>query len=97
MLLDPSSEAAVFVIVDHTIVDLEFWTIARSMTIPEHLELHQIMPSSSQTRAVCLWQADSVDAVRDFIEPAVGHISRNGYFAVEAAHAVGLPTSAAAT
>jgi hypothetical protein len=32
---------------------------------------------------VCIWEADSVDAVRNILEPVVGSVSRNEYFPVE--------------
>ena len=35
------------------------------------------------TRAVCIWEAESVDALRDTLEPLIGKISRNEYFTVE--------------
>ena len=48
-------------------------------------------PSASGTRNICLWEADTVDAVRDLVESAVGEFSRNEYSEVNADNAIGLP------
>ena len=45
------------------------------------------------TKAVCLWEAASVNEVREFVEGAVGAVSNNAYFAVEAGNAMGLPNA----
>lgn len=47
--------------------------------------------SASGTRSICLWKADTVNAVRDVIEPAVGEFSKNEYFEVSTDNAIGLP------
>jgi hypothetical protein len=47
-------------------------------------------------RCVCLWEADSPRAVQEFVEPATGSVSKNEYFGVYAAHAVGIPGETAA-
>ena len=79
------------VIAQHTVLDPEFWQIAASAQIPETLKLHQVAPSADGSRGVCIWEADSVESVRDFVDPAVKHVSRNEYFAVDAGHGLGLP------
>jgi hypothetical protein len=32
---------------------------------------------------VCIWEADSVEVLRNLLEPLIGRTSRNEYFAVE--------------
>lgn len=81
-----------FVIVEHRISDPgTFFSIAQQAKIPADMKLHQVMPSEDGSRCVCLWEADSPGAVKEFVEPAVAHVSRNEYFAVDAAHAAGSP------
>ena len=50
------------------------------------------------TRAVCLWEADSVEKVRDVVDGAAGDISNNEFFEVDPGHPAtsGLPVSSAA-
>jgi hypothetical protein len=84
-----------YVTVIHDISDPgKFWEVVRSATsagFPEDIVLHSSYPNASGTRNTCLWEADTVDAVRDLVEPAVGEYSRNEYFEVDADNAIGLP------
>ncbi len=83
-----------YVIVEHTINDPEtFGAIAASAELPSHLTLHQSLPKGDGTKAVCLWEGPGVDEVRAFVEAAVGHLSDNVYFAVDAEKALGLPAA----
>lgn len=49
-------------------------------------------------KAVCLWEAESMDAVRQILEGAAGDSSRNEFFEVDPQHAGarGLPEQSAA-
>jgi hypothetical protein len=84
-----------YVTVIHDIYDSEkFWEVVRSATsagFPEGIALRSMYPSASGTRNICLWEADTVDAVRDLVESAVGEFSRNEYSEVNADNAIGLP------
>ena len=86
-----------FIVVEHEISDPgTFWQTAQEgmADLPGHLKLHQVLPATSSDKAVCLWEADAVDHVRDFVEGAVGAASTNTYYAVEAEQAMGLPVGA---
>jgi hypothetical protein len=88
-----------FVIVQHEISNPKaFWETAQSATasMPSHLKVHQTLPNHEGTKAVCLWEASGVDEVKNLVEGAVGSLSRNTYYAVESANAMGLPTSISA-
>ena len=80
----------------HEISDPEkFWEVARAATsegFPAGITLHNTFPNDTGTRAVCLWEADTVDSVRDLVDSAVGQYSRNEYFKINADNAMGLPT-----
>jgi len=58
------------------------------------MEVHAIYPQQDGSKAVCLWQAESADTVRQVVEDAVGDASRNEFFEVDPQHAGarGLPT-----
>lgn len=82
-----------YVVVEHEIEDPEpFWKTAQAgmEDLPSGLELHQVFPNEEGTKAACLWEADSVDRVKSFLESEVGSYSDNEYYAVEAGNAVGL-------
>ncbi len=73
-----------FVLVQHTISEpAVFWNAADPATISPKITLHHTFPTPDGTRAVCIWEAESVDTLRNFLEPVVGRISRNEYFIVE--------------
>ena len=56
----------------------------------------QFYPSQDEKVAVCLWEADSIDAIRDYLDPATAGASENTYFEVDGDRAMGLPETAAA-
>jgi len=73
-----------YVLVQHTISDpATFWNAAYPNTTSPEIKLHHTFPTPDGTRAVCIWEAESVDALRDTLEPLFGKLSRNEYFAVE--------------
>jgi hypothetical protein len=57
---------------------------------------HQFCPSTDMKAATCVWEADSVDAVRDFVDGTLGDSSENSYFEINEEYAQGLPKQAAA-
>ena len=73
-----------YIMVHHTISEpAAFWNAADSNTISPELKLHHTFPTPDGTRAVCIWEAASVDALRNALEPLIGRMSRNEYFPVE--------------
>ena len=74
-----------YVLVQHSISDPAiFWNTADPRNnLPPNVKLHHTFPTPDGTRAVCIWEAESVDAVRNFLEPLFGKVSRNEYFTVE--------------
>ncbi len=87
-----------YIVAIHDISDPErFWGAADpSRAFPPGIALHASYPREGGTRAVCLWEADSVGAVRDLIESVIGDASNNEFFEVDPTHAGvrGLPTTA---
>ena len=87
-----------FIVVEHTITnpDVFFGLAARVAEAPAGIKPLQFFPSMSRDRAVCLWEAHSVDALKDFLEALSAESSRNTYFTVDTTKAMGLPTLASA-
>jgi hypothetical protein len=82
-----------YVVVQHTVSDPSvFWNSTDPNNLPPELKLHHVFPTADGTRAVCIWEAKSPDAVREFLEPLLGRVSRNEYFAVENREGVGRPS-----
>jgi hypothetical protein len=86
-----------FVTAIHDVSDPEkFWGAAQTTEIPEGIVLHDVFPNGDGTRAVCLWEAESVEAVQRFVDGTYGDVSRNEFYDVNAQNAQGLPASATA-
>ena len=78
------------VIAIHSISDPgAFW--GGNLDLPDGTALSSVLPNDDGTRAVCVWESDSVETVRDLVEGAAGAISSNEYFAVNEQNAQGLP------
>lgn len=82
-----------FIVVEHTITnpDVFFGLASRVSEAPAGINAIQFLPSVNKDRAVCLWEAKSVDALKGFLEPLSGQVSRNTYYAVDDTVAIGLP------
>ena len=64
---------------------------------PPGVQGRQFFPATGEgSIAVCLWEADSIESLRDCLDPATAGVSENTYFEVDVERAVGLPEAAAA-
>ena len=91
-------EVAMYIVVEHVISDPDaFFGVAEKVAAaPPGYTALQFCPSTSKDRAVCLWEAKSVDALKGFLDPVIGKSSRNTYYAVDSTKAMGLPIKKAA-
>jgi hypothetical protein len=91
-------ENAMYIVVEHTITnpDVFFGLAPKVAEAPSGFIPHQFLPSAGKDRAVCLWEAKSVDALKGFLDPLTGKSSRNTYYAVDSTIAMGLPIKKAA-
>jgi hypothetical protein len=81
-----------YIVAQHRIKDpARFWSLS-----PEGAgaTLHAAYPSNDKSNGVCLWESDSIDALRDSLDALVGDAAENTYFEVDAGVAVGLPERA---
>jgi hypothetical protein len=88
------------VIAVHNITDPEGFGAAVGPTlekIPSGMTLHSMFPGEEGTKAVCVWEAGSVDDVRSFVDGATAGLARNDYFPVADSQAIGLPQASTAT
>jgi hypothetical protein len=87
-----------FIVVEHAITnsDVFFGLVPKVAEAPSGIKALQFLPSATKDKAVCLWDAKSLDALKSFLEPLSGQSSRNTYYTVYETKAIGLPTVAAA-
>ena len=89
-----------FVSVIHRVSDPDaFWSAVASASqqIPADLKLPQYVTSNDRSTTICLWEAPSVEKVRDFLEPLIGRVSKNEYVPIDTTNSTGLPTTVKAT
>jgi hypothetical protein len=88
------------VVVQHRITDPEKFFSMNAEDVagggPPGVQGQQFFPSQDGSVAVCLWDADSIESLRDYLDPATAGASENTYFEVDRQRAVGLPETAAA-
>lgn len=70
--------------------------ISEPANTPPGVRALQFFPAKSLDSATCLWEAPSVESLRDYIDGKLGDASENSYFEVDTRHALGLPAQAAA-
>ena len=89
------------VVVQHRISDPEEFFSADAQEVAENapsgVQARQFFPSQDRSTAVCLWEGDSIDAVRSYVDSVTGDSSQNTYFEVDAELAMGLPEAATAS
>ena len=87
------------VVVQHRITDREKFLSMDAQEVagggPPGVKAVQFFPSQDASVAVCLWEADSIDSVRDYLDPATEGVAENTYFEVDAERAMGIPEAAA--
>src|ERR1035438_145507 len=85
--------------VHHIITDPQKWEqVTKNMMaaieqgrLPQGLKPLMYLPTSDGRKADCLWEAQSVDTLKNFLEREIGSAARNEYFQINSGAAVGLP------
>jgi hypothetical protein len=89
-----------YIVVQHQITDPDkFFSVDISDVVssaPPGVDGRLFYPSQDRAAAICVWEATSIDAVRDYIDPVTNGVSENTYFEVLHKHALGLPEPASA-
>ena len=88
-----------FVVIHHQITDPKKWdeltgqigTAIEQGLLPKGLKALFYLPSTDGRRADCLWEADSVENLKRFLDPQTGTAARNEYMQINVEHALGLP------
>jgi hypothetical protein len=82
----------VYVVSQHTIHDR--WKAVQAshdlINPPQGITLHLFLTDPEVAKAVCVWEADSVETIQEMVEEALGSNADNEFFAVREPAAVGL-------
>lgn len=83
-----------YVMVQHDVKDPEHFFAdipGVAANAPTGVLPRQFCPSRDRTTAVCLWEAESLEEVRAYLDEVTGDASENAYFEVSEEQALGLP------
>ena len=64
---------------------------------PPGVRGRQFVVSQDKSAAVCLWEADSVENLRNYMDGLTGDSAENTYFEVDGEMSMGLPEGAQAS
>jgi hypothetical protein len=88
------------VVAQHRILDRERFASMDPKDIalggPPGVRALTFYPATDASAVICLWEAPSVEAVRDYLDPVTAGVAENSYFAVEESAAIGLPAASPA-
>jgi hypothetical protein len=87
------------VAINHSITDPKKWEEAggkifpmiQEGKLPQGIKALCYLPASDGRKANCVWEANSVEELKRFLEPLTSPAARNEYFQVNADQAMGLP------
>ena len=88
-----------FVKIHHQILDARLWeesshnvmAILEAGRQPKGLKALMYLPSVDGRQADCLWEADTMQNLKSFVEGQTANAAKNDYFQVNVDAAVGLP------
>ena len=89
-----------YFVVHHRVIDREKFLVTDPQDVagdaPPGVQVHYFLPARDASAADCLWQAESLDILRDYLDPKLRGIAENTYFEVDSEHAMGLPETVTA-
>jgi hypothetical protein len=89
-----------YFVVHHRVIDREKFLETDPQNIagnaPTGVQVYHFLPARDASAADCLWTAESLEALRDYLDPALRGICENTYFEVDSEAAMGLPAPATA-
>jgi hypothetical protein len=91
-----------YVAIHHTITDPKKWDEATKKLepvieggkFPRGVKPLFYLPSTDGRRADCVWETDSMDTLKQFLNPYVAGASKDEYFQVNTELAMGIPAHA---
>ena len=82
------------IIAHHIINDPQaFWSAAEEVTknLPGNLKVHGVYPSMDGKTGTCLWEAENVQEVQQFLDENAGKFAKNFCYEVNVEKSIGLP------
>lgn len=84
-----------YILVSQTIsMPAEFWgTVQHHLNnLPDDdvIKLISVFPNENMDQCVCVWEADSIETLDGYLRNKIGMVSKNSYFQINEANAIGL-------
>jgi hypothetical protein len=72
-----------------------FWSKAQTLipAAPAGTQIHAVYPSQDGKTGTCLWEADTVEEVQQFLDKEAGDLATNFCYEVNEAVAIGAPAT----
>jgi hypothetical protein len=84
-----------YLVVHHSVIDREKFQATDPRDIagnaPAGCRVRYFLPATDTSAADCLWDAESLDLLRSYLDPATRGFCENTYFEVDSELAMGLP------
>jgi hypothetical protein len=82
-----------FIAIEHQIHDAEAFAERGEQVfpLPEDLHVHHFLPATDFSRASCLYEAPSVDRLREYLDGKLREASTQTYYPVAESGGIGLP------
>lgn len=86
-----------FIVIQHQIHHPEkFQECAKAVfPLPEELQVHQFLPAPDLSKAVCLYEAPSIERLSQYLDAKLNAASTQRYYPVLTEQAIGLPDNEA--
>lgn len=83
-----------FIVIQHNIHDPQkFQQCAKTVfPLPDELHVHQFFPAPDLSKAVCLYEAPSIDVLSKYLDEKLHSASTQTYYPVLTEQAMGLPS-----
>ena len=85
-----------YILVQHSVSDpATVWPRAQKAVpdIPQQFKLHHSFPTADGRKAVCIWEASSIEALQPFLDKMLGPDAHNQYAEVVNKEGIALPTA----
>jgi len=84
-----------FIVVNHTIFKTEnFWSSSQELVskLPHNgvRRLVNTFPNETMDRCICIWEAESIECLNEYLTNFIGEWSRQSYFQINEEASVGL-------
>lgn len=82
-----------FIVIQHQIHNpKKFQQCAKAVfPLPKELHVHQFLPAPDLTKAVCLYEAPSIERLSQYLDARLTEASTQHYYPVLTEQAIGLP------